>query len=165
MQHIKKNDFAGEIWVFYYSILSFFTVWFTNMRAYSRLWKGISFVKIDQGIHMLQLKMGQKFSLLTSLLFGCFHQYLRNLPQSLAKFPLSMCCITWYPSTSDTVCIIRHSLCVTRRTDINKTNSILYSNLMFIYTQCMDKVLQLLFMYCLQCFVILNCLDFWALAQ
>ena len=52
MQHIKSRDFAGEV----------------NFEFFIWCIRALSFIKIDQGIQILQLKKDQKFSLF-SLLF------------------------------------------------------------------------------------------------
>ena len=71
----QNRDFAGEV-NFEFSIWCI-TVLF-DIKALSQLYNDTSFIRIEQGIQILQLKRDQNFLLFSLLFSECSHLYLRK---------------------------------------------------------------------------------------
>ena len=90
MTHIKRGDFAGEVNLRFFVLFCFVLFNVLELFLSFEITPHTSFIKIDQGIPILQLKKDQKLVLLSLLFSECFHlliiTYESPQPQS---FPLS----------------------------------------------------------------------------
>ena len=69
MQHIKRGTFTGKV---------IFVICIWCITAFTQLPNDTSFIKIDQGIHILQLKKDRNVLLFSLSFSECFHLYLKK---------------------------------------------------------------------------------------
>ena len=65
------------------------------IRIFSQFQNDTSFIKTDQGIQILQLKIDRKFLLFFAFFSECFHLNLRKSTSTKFPPPFLMCCITY----------------------------------------------------------------------